>query len=160
MSEFVGGICDKYQVCVCELMVSSTGNVNLYFKTLFLHILKQIWWKKWTNPLVADDKSVWSSYCKMRYDKGLCVIAFVNFRYFLSSSPPSSLGGVTYQWENFKVVFWKSTLYFLIAFVFLVTKNKGVWHFDSGKWEFWPCVVLMGILMGKLKKWFFGNKIC
>ena len=46
MSEFVGGIYDKYQVCVCELMVSSTGNVNLYFKTLFLHILKQIWWKK------------------------------------------------------------------------------------------------------------------
>ena len=32
------------------------------------------------------------------------------------------LGGFTYQWENFKVVFLKSTLYFLVAFVFLITK--------------------------------------
>ena len=29
------------------------------------------------------------------------------------------LGGFTYQWENFKVVFLKSTFYFLVAFVFL-----------------------------------------
>ena len=29
------------------------------------------------------------------------------------------LGGFTYQWENFKVVFLKSTLYFLVAFCFL-----------------------------------------
>ena len=30
-----------------------------------------------------------------------------------------ALGGSTYQWENFKVVFLKSTLYFLVAFCFL-----------------------------------------
>ena len=34
----------------------------------------------------------------------------------------SALGGFTYQWENFKVIFLKSTLYFLVAFVFLITK--------------------------------------
>ena len=32
------------------------------------------------------------------------------------------VGGFTYQWENFKAVFLKSTLYFLVAFVFLITK--------------------------------------
>ena len=31
------------------------------------------------------------------------------------------LGGFTYQWENFKVVFLKSTLYFLVAFCFQKT---------------------------------------
>ena len=30
-----------------------------------------------------------------------------------------TLGGFTYQWENSKVVFLKSTLYFLVAFCFL-----------------------------------------
>ena len=38
------------------------------------------------------------------------------------STDGSPLGGFTYQWENFKVVFLKSTLYFLVAFVFLITK--------------------------------------
>ena len=31
------------------------------------------------------------------------------------------LGGSTYQWENFKMVFLKSTLQFLVAFCFLNT---------------------------------------
>ena len=37
----------------------------------------------------------------------------------ISLDGTSTLGGFTYQWENFKVVFLKSTLYFLVAFCFL-----------------------------------------
>ena len=49
------------------------------------------------------------------------------------TQPRSILGGSTYQWENFKVVFIKSTLQFLVAFYVLITKNIGVELFGPGK---------------------------
>ena len=53
------------------------------------------------------------------------------------------LGGFTYQWENFKVVFVKSTLYFLVAFCFLkanmlsiLTQGNESSEFFRFQWEF------------------------